>query len=946
MAGERLQLILELVTGQYKREARDSARATRDIAAAAEEAEASSRDLDSSFKNVSGKIGRSEDEARALASSVSKSVRESRELDDELRAVARGLGLSEREAAEFAREMRRAKDNTDDVDQSVGRLNQGFAKMKGLIAGAIAVGAIAAAVRVGLRGAGEAIASYNTLNESVNAVNVAFGEGADIVFDYGEQVHRTAGLARGDFQQLVVPIGSLLRNFGFEATAAANAAVVLTQRAADLASVFDTDVSEALGAIQAALRGEGDPIERFGASISAARVEAKALELGLAASKAEIDDTAKVTARYQLILEDTARVAGDFARTADDPANFARIQAAAAENARAALGEELIPAYLEILQLAPDLIEALEGVGPALGLLASSVSASADEIGGVIIGTLHLLARLPVAVEIFSLQLEDLFARWSEVGTEGNADRTFRRRVQDVEQAGDAAERAAAHTEALAGLYARLDLITAIQGGVDPLFALGGAISALTSEGVSLRGEFGQLAATAGLSGGALGDAIQTFLNNSAHLRLAADDVAFLRFELEVLKDEIAFSGDVGFIENIEDISKRGRRALEDTIVTFADLLAAAEETGQSITEIFGSDLFEGQPFDSLARIEVELAGFRDRVNEIGRQIDPMKGAVEQLDISMDEFLSNFLGSFEQQVEFEANLTRLTDAGFGAMADRIEAVGPGLNDLVLELLDNLDQVAAAETSAQNTATAYENALRQQFIAAGFDALGQEVSLKLFGGIGEFINRNAGRLSEDQIKNLAAGVTSPASLTFASDAGVEIGESIDDGIADFIREHADEIGFDAVRDLAAGVTSIDSLEEMMRAGRSIADIFSQAFAENVRFDFDLPTPTVRSGTSASGSTAIPRAHGGPVMADFHYRVGEGDRPELLMIPGDRGTVFSNTDVQRMIAAFTGGGGPAGPVAVHVYNPASTVDVARGVQEGLLLAGISRTVEVAG
>ena len=58
----------------------------------------------------------------------------------------------------------------------------------------------------------------------------------------------------------------------------------------------------------------------------------------------------------------------------------------------------------------------------------------------------------------------------------------------------------------------------------------------------------------------------------------------------------------------------------------------------------------------------------------------------------------------------------------------------------------------------------------------------------------------------------------------------------------------------------------------------------------------------------GPSFIPelRAEGGPVSPGSLYKVGEGDRPELFMVPGDRGHMFSNTDTKALIAAFSGGG----------------------------------------
>lgn len=187
------------------------------------------------------------------------------------------------------------------------------------------------------------------LNESVNAVNVIFGESADRIHAWGEAASESAGLARSEFNQAATRLGASLRNAGLDADEMADRTIELTQRAADLASVFNTDVNEALTAIQAAIRGEGEPIERFGGQLTAAAVEAKAFELGLASATSEMTESVKVQARLALIMDQTAQVAGDFANTSDQAANQTRILKAEVQNLQAELGQELLPVIKDIL---------------------------------------------------------------------------------------------------------------------------------------------------------------------------------------------------------------------------------------------------------------------------------------------------------------------------------------------------------------------------------------------------------------------------------------------------------------------------------------------------------------------------------------------------------------------------------------------------------------------
>ena len=79
----------------------------------------------------------------------------------------------------------------------------------------------------------------------------------------------------------------------------------------------------------------------------------------------------------------------------------------------------------------------------------------------------------------------------------------------------------------------------------------------------------------------------------------------------------------------------------------------------------------------------------------------------------------------------------------------------------------------------------------------------------------------------------------------------------------------------------------------------------------------------------------REHGGPVLANSMYRVGEGGKPEIFkasngsqyMIPGDNGSVISNRDI--------GNGGGAGGVSLEVnFNITTTNGIDAATQKQMV------------
>lgn len=211
-----------------------------------------------------------------------------------------------------------------------------------------AVPAAAALTALG-GGALYAAGKASDLGESVNAVEKVFGPASSTIKAFGREAAKNAGLSERAFNQLATSTGSLLTNMGYSQKEAADASVELAQRAADMASVFNTDVDTALSAINAGLRGEAEPLRAFGVGLSDAAVKSKALEMGLYSGKGALDANAKAAATQALIMEQTAKVAGDFADTADGAANAQRVMGAQVENLSAQLGTALLPIIEQVL---------------------------------------------------------------------------------------------------------------------------------------------------------------------------------------------------------------------------------------------------------------------------------------------------------------------------------------------------------------------------------------------------------------------------------------------------------------------------------------------------------------------------------------------------------------------------------------------------------------------
>lgn len=250
---------------------------------------------------------------------------------------------------------------------------------------------------------GDATDAASNLNESANAVKVSFGDAAEEVARLGTTAASRLGLSQNDFNTLAVRFSSFSETIAGDTRTVAEVLDELTVRGADFASVYNLEVADALQLFQSGLAGESEPLRKFGIDVSAATISATAYRLGIADVGTELTEQQKIQARYAAILEQTSKVEGDRANTADELANQSRENAAKFEDALARIGTALLPAATafanfigseknqELLEKMVDLFIKAE---PAITAAAEAFLLLADEGVGVLTFFLDLIDAL------------------------------------------------------------------------------------------------------------------------------------------------------------------------------------------------------------------------------------------------------------------------------------------------------------------------------------------------------------------------------------------------------------------------------------------------------------------------------------------------------------------------------------------------------------------------
>lgn len=265
--------------------------------------------------------------------------------------------------------IKKAKKGISDFSDGVHKSNTTFGKLRdGINKHSFAIGAaITGMGALAVREMGRAITAASDLEESINAVNVIFGEGAETVLEFGKTAAQAAGLSTAAYNQMASITGALLKDTALSATEAGEATNELAVRAADMASVMNTTVADAMSSINQALRGETEAIRRYSGDVTVAALEQYALSQGIETSVESMSEQEKRLLRLGLIMQQTEKFAGDFGNTSDSLANKQRITAAEMENLRAKIGEDLMPiqhAWMNFIKdsLIPTLFDFGQGI--------------------------------------------------------------------------------------------------------------------------------------------------------------------------------------------------------------------------------------------------------------------------------------------------------------------------------------------------------------------------------------------------------------------------------------------------------------------------------------------------------------------------------------------------------------------------------------------------------
>lgn len=272
--------------------------------------------------------------------------------------------------------------DTRDLQGKLGGAGSAFSKFA---AGALlAAGVVATAIGV------KAVKSASNLEQAMGGLGAVFKTNGAQMEKWAEGAAGSLGLAKSEYASLATVLGAQMKNMGIAQEQLGDKTHNLIGLGADLAAQFGGSTSDAVSALSSLLRGERNPIERYGVSMNEAAVKAKMAEMGLSGLTGEAEKNAKLQATLAILYDQTADAQGAFARESTTLAGAQQRLAAGTENLYAKLGTALLPAVTAITAAAGSMINKLQESAWFEALTSNLVNASnvfADFVFGILNGT-------------------------------------------------------------------------------------------------------------------------------------------------------------------------------------------------------------------------------------------------------------------------------------------------------------------------------------------------------------------------------------------------------------------------------------------------------------------------------------------------------------------------------------------------------------------------------
>lgn len=206
------------------------------------------------------------------------------------------------------------------------------------------------------------IEAATSFQDETGALNVIIGkEGTAAVQKFGETSAKAFGISKVQALEASHTFATFGKSAGLSGKGLGDFSVKFASLAGDLASFNGGSTEDAITAIGAALRGESEPIRRYGVLLDDMSLRQEGVRLGILKNiKTALTPQQRVLAAQALIFKQTKDAQGDFARTSTSAANSQKALTAQFADLRLELGTKLLPLETKVVRALSNFVSEMD----------------------------------------------------------------------------------------------------------------------------------------------------------------------------------------------------------------------------------------------------------------------------------------------------------------------------------------------------------------------------------------------------------------------------------------------------------------------------------------------------------------------------------------------------------------------------------------------------------
>ena len=269
------------------------------------------------------------------------------------------------------------------MENSAKKITRSFTSMAKTVAKVLSIAALA-------RFGSQAIEMASNIEEVQNVVDVSFGKMSKDIDVFAKNAMTQFGLSELAAKKTASTFMAMSNGMGISRDAGKLMSMQLTALSGDMASFYNVSQDIANTALNSVFTGETESLKKFGIVLTEANLKEYALSQGIKKSYSDMSQAEKVALRYNYVMQTTAQVQGDFARTSGSWANQIRVLKLRWEEFMGVVGTILMNVFLPMVRVLNTILSQLIAIANtvaklfgAKGIDTSGFTAVEDSVGGI-----------------------------------------------------------------------------------------------------------------------------------------------------------------------------------------------------------------------------------------------------------------------------------------------------------------------------------------------------------------------------------------------------------------------------------------------------------------------------------------------------------------------------------------------------------------------------------